>query len=333
MKCRSVTLVRCGFVLTVAALSCTAGCKSVSGWKMPSLFASREPDADKLAGRVETPTSPAEKYTPSAIASKSPTNTTTNTQTAGGLTSGTTSKNRYETTAPKGGLAAQSNGYQTGPYTTNTNLANTTNTGSASGIQAPVGSSNSLVSTPVGSNSSPGFVSPYGGTYSGIGSTSTPNVTPAAGQLPLNSTPNSTALGGAPTGYGIPPYGSNPALGTAPVSASASVPDYPSFQSSNVSSSNTLPMNASVGAVPAYPSTNPPLTSATAVATPESVGVAPAASAYQSALPAGPYAPGTTGRSTNYNFGPPPASTTTIAPAQNRALPPNTASGQQLLIR
>lgn len=358
--CLSNHAVRCGIVLSVATLACSSGCKSTGGWKMPSLFASREPDADKIAGRVDTtPTSPASNHTPTAIASKSPTTGTPATPATppSGLAFGNAAVASNSAMAPTGGLAAQSNGYQTGPYTTNT---------AASRSTPPGGSTVLSASNSVSGGGSQGFVSPYGGTYTGVETTPTsmPNIAPSSGQLPVpvpvpvngqlpinGQSPggfvsNSAALpGAASASNNLPAFGNTSPSTTVPGTfASSGIPAFAGAPNGLQQGASSASSNPTTGLLPGYPSLSGPLPSVTASATlPPSAsavampsgttgvpGASPVASAYQSAAPSGNFAPGTTGRTTNYNFGTPPATSSTLPPS---TLPSNTAAGEYLLRR
>lgn len=276
-------------ILAIAATSC--GCKSTgSGFKMPGsgMFSSlsRTPDAATLAGssaagaknEVPTaPTSPATKYTPGAIASvgaQSPTSTAT-------AAAPTSSAYGYASTSsaatPKTGLAAQANGYQTGPY-------QTASTGGASPSTSLAGTTSST--TP----STTGLPSPYGGSYSRTAGATAPDIT-----LP-NSVNNALATAGG-------------SAATTPVSypsGTAGLPNYPS-----------LPVGGTAATAPASSAYQPstananPYQGATTLTTGSGVGTASgtATAAGNRYGPASSYAPGTTGRSTTYNFGQPAAST------------------------
>jgi hypothetical protein len=308
MKCLSISTVRCCLVLSLAALPGMVGCKTMSGWKMPSMFASREPDADKLAGRTATPPSPADKYSPTTLANKNSTGATS--PTTGGLAYGNTTPTGAVSNTASPGLAGQANGYPTGRYTTNPDSTTKPN-GSNSLVSAPnngipTGSNFGGInppSTSSGAASQTGALSPYGGTYSGV--TPPASTAPNLNQVETFGMPNN-AIGG--TTSGIPDITAN------------SLPSYPSIP-------NQPTTGGFAPAAPAYSPNNQPIASASATVASPSV---PAVSAYQSTTPGGNYAPGTTGRANNYNFGTQPSSPTGT---NSRPLPPNTASGEQLLIR
>lgn len=343
MKSCGKTLLHSGLIFSLAVMSCSTGCKSMGGWKMPSWF-SRQPDADKLAGGKDTttPTSPANKYAPSAIASNvvkpnSPAGTTPGATTPSSIASktpqtgilGNSASTSYSPNNPSGGLAAQANGYTagnnapsytTGPY-------NTTPGKTVSGPTSP-NMSGSSTSNPAVTN--PTVTSPYGGTYggsyAGVSSTTAPNT--AQGQLPPNL--NAGYTGATPQvtqAIGIPQAQSN--LGYSAVPAPT---DYPSITGGSGYSS------------PGYTATASGSSQGSNGSNVATGGTVPAVSAYQSAMPATAYAPGTTGRQSNYNFSPgaSPAPTSTnpasynaqpTAQPNNRYLPPNTASGDTTLMR
>ena len=149
------------------------------------------------------------------------------------------------------------------------------------------------------------FPSPYAATYTSPAATSTPNVT-------LSShNPLSRWLCRCNRTQHCP----------------ATMPTYPSLPHSAAPS--TVP--GSLASVP-YPSLG--ANSVTAQPTPstatQSTTAVPTASAYQAA-PTGAYAPGTTGRTTGYNFGPDSTqSGTTPGQVPTLGLPPNTATGESL---
>jgi hypothetical protein len=140
MKIGTYNQLRIVCILSLAASLGLTGCKA-GGWKMPKMSWNREPSASTLAGSEtpKLPESPANKYSPSTIASV-----------GAGTSPGTSSgykapSNGYagqasSTTTPvASGLAASANGYQTGPYTVG-QRASTSNTqpntavGSASNV-------------------------------------------------------------------------------------------------------------------------------------------------------------------------------------------------------
>ncbi len=292
-------------VLGLVALVALPGCRS-GAWKMPGsslLSWGRKPDASTLSGEDELPQlppSPAAKYDPGTIASVG----AKNTPATGGSTnqgSGTAYGYSAQTVStPKTGLAAQANGYQTGPYQMGT--ASTTGT------------------APSGTTAAAGLPNPYGGSYTGTAGTSASAQAPNIA-LPTSVT-NTLATGSAasPAGY---PGASAPAMGSAGTASSIPV-GYP--QSSPASATPTMPSTTTTPDLPSYPSLPA-----------GGVGGTPSPSAYQGATtltptdpsapatasaPAG-FAPGTTGRSTGYDFG----------AGSSNSLPPNTASGSVPLLR
>lgn len=362
MRSCGKTLLHSGLIFSLAVMSCSTGCKSMGGWKMPSWF-SRQPDADKLAGGKDTttPTSPASKYAPSAIASNvvkptSPSGTTPSSTTPGSTTpsssmaGSTTTGNRTPSSMvstspttpttgllgnsatrpatppnnPSGGLAGQANGYTIGnvPPSYTTGPYNTTAGKTVSGPTSPSMSGGTITNQPV--NSSPTVSSPYGGTYGGsyAGVTSTTTPNIAQGQLPPNL--NTGFVGATPQAtQAIMPQ----AQGNLGYSAVPTPTDYPSIAGGSGYSS------------PGYTATASGTSQASGAPNVATGGTIPAASAYQSATPATAYAPGTTGRQSPYNFSPnasaAPAASNMQPAAQpnNRFLPPNTASGDTTLMR
>lgn len=366
MKSCGKTLLHSGLIFSLAVMSCSTGCKSMGGWKMPSWF-SRQPDADKLAGGKDTttPTSPASKYAPSAIASNvvkpsspassTPGSTMPSSSLAGSTTPATKTPSSMVSTSPttpttgllgnsatrpvtppnnpSGGLAGQANGYAIGnvPPSYTTGPYNTTASKTVSGPTSPNMSGGTISNQAV---SSPTVSSPYGGTYggsyAGVTSTTTPNTT-----TPNTTTPNLTQGQLAPNlnaGYtGATPQATQAVMPQAQsnlgYSAVPTPTDYPSITGGSGYNS------------PGYTATASGTSQVSSAPNVATGGTVPAASAYQSATPATAYAPGTTGRQSPYNFSP-NASTTPAAsnmqPAaqpNNRYLPPNTASGDTTLMR
>lgn len=375
------SLVRSGLLLSLTVLASSSGCKSMTGWKMPGWFSNRQPDADKLAGNYDTttPTSPATKFTPNAIASKA---ASPSSATGSGSPYGYGSTPNPYSAAPNSlggnpgsGLAAQANGhlpglaangttpYQTGSYGSSVPAspasASTAVPSSAAGNLASTGpGSGNFTATPwatAGGTATPvaSGINPYGGSYSGVPATTAPNVSLASQAVPGQNLPAQSLPGQA-----IPSLqtqiGNVAALGQSNVmnqsatatAASASIPAFPSLGGTTPSVGAPGVVTPTVGAsLPPVPnfaagsavaSAQAPLTSAGPTnggsATPGGAFTAPN-SASQAPVPTSTFAPGTTGRSTNYNFSPnaPANNTSTSTPRFN--LPPNTASGDQLLVR
>ena len=318
-----------------------------------SLFAGRDPDPTTLAGRSDAPQlpeSPAAKYNPTAIASTSGAGTTgtAETQPASSTSYGYPSQTLAAPSAA--GLAARANGYQTGPY-------------GMTGASSVPATTVSNATTPTGSSSASGsFPSPYGGTYSGNTATTAPNI-----QLPTSVT---GAL--AEAANSIPDYSSMPkqaaasaqqfatnaqqqvAAGTNQVAAgmqqmassaeqtiqnaqqtaTSALTAYPSIPYPNVTNYPTA--TAGVGAsatnvsLPSYPA----IPSASTV---QDSAVNPPSSAYQGATTLGGYSPGTTARTTSYDFSADANNATQPASAtgtpRSFTLPPNTAAGDASLLR
>jgi hypothetical protein len=316
----------------------SAGCSS-SKFSMPkmSMFSwNRKPDAATLAGNTQPaglPVSPAAKYDPSALASttgKSSTSTTGSAYGYGATGNGTGGALAGQTTQPgQSGLAASANGYQTGPY----QLAPKTGAAPAT----TVASTATTGMVPGG-----GLPSPYGGTYTGATSGTIPGSTSKSDvQLPNSvMTALNTGTSASPAGFGstglpaLPPATvggsstSTPALPVgysstigAPTSASTSAYQMPS-PSNYTGSSTTLPSlpgmqtgsplgtptsGANPSGLPAYP--NQPSGSAASATLPSSTTLPSSAtlpsstsSAYQGATTLGTFSPGSTGRSTSYDF-------------------------------
>ena len=319
-----------------ASISLT-GCK-VGSWKMPKMSWNREPSATTLAGSEtpKLPESPANKYTPSTIASV-----------GAGTSPGTSSGNKVpsygfagqtsSTTTPvAAGLAASANGYQTGPYTVGQRPGSTGSQPSSSGT--------------AGNNVAPG-PNPYGGSYAGMTPAKSSEATSqygVKGALANYPAPN------ASTGYGSAPVASGSAY-SGGATALPQIPAAPNANTYGTSTPNTvgtptqsnpyqnlppLPSTVAMSAgtvgqtqmpnVPSYPGTSVP-TQSTAGQT--SVGNYNAGNYNAGSQPSnrysGVYQPGTTSRSTTYNFGSVAPATATSPSTPGVALPPNTASNPQ----
>ncbi len=307
------------------------GCQSTRSWSPVSWYTNRQPDAAKIAGRTNdasaVPGSPALSHTPTALASNSSPGSK-----ASPTTPGATSSLPYGNAAaggapaPTGGLAAQANGFRTVNNSTPGNPP-------AGGYQTgPYGMSSASANAPTN------FPNPYGGTYSTANTQSASVPGSSAATYPeAASLASSPSAANVMAGYGTPAgYGSTvnspadsqsdyPSLPAIPVSGPSSSP--PTYASSEIP--NAPP---AYGAVPNYglPDQADPYGGY------NGQGSTPGASAYQPVQQAGNFAPGTTGRSTTYNFGAGAASDPGVSgtiPAPSGGLPPNTAYGNSPLLR
>ena len=319
-------------LLAVACVSST-GCKT--GWQMPGkdLFSwSKKPSESTLAGKGPSMTypqnGPAANHTPNQIA---------------GSPSPTTRPYVPGSSSPSTAMAtnaASANGYPTGPYTTNANTSATTSgttasypsgasAGYPSGVagypgSSPAGSniysgasSNTVASTPTynGPSSPYGYrasTSPYvpAGT-SGAATGYAANA--AAATTGLNAQVNNQVQGVANTfappsttvaGAGMPANGSYVPTGVGTI---------PNFASPNLSAAST------------GQTTLPSTLSGSAIG---SQGLTTASASVPNGQPAGSYRPGSTGRSTGYDFTN-PQQYNPIAPTQQptmMAVPPNGSS-------
>ena len=308
--------------LAIAALAVsTSGCKS-AGFSMPgkNMFGwNRQPDATTLAGNTkvpELPESPAAKYDPAAIASKSGSSAKPASSAYGYGGAGTGAAGAAS--AQPGG-AAIANGYQSGPYP----LAATT--------PAPA-------TTAASTATSGGLPSPYGGTYNGsMAGVSTPSTATGSGDVPLPSSVAAAMSKGAgatannttqeTAGAGMPALPNATAVGytnNAPTTAATTAYQLPggpaAGQTPAIAASNIYTSGASASGpagLPALPGSNLATTAAPAgaatssAATSSTVGATSAAGTSPGAYPSGvstsSYSPGSTGRSTNYDFGQPKA--------------------------
>lgn len=362
MKIGTYNQLRIVCILGLAASFGLTGCKS-GGWKMPKMSWNREPSATTLAGSEtpKLPESPANKYTPSTIASvgagTSPGTPSGNKAPTNGYAGQTTSA----TTPATAGLAASANGYQTGPYTVGQRA-------SASSTQPNTAGTSS--------NVAPG-PNPYGGSYAGMNQTKPADATVggAKNSFATYPTPNaSTGYGTAPQGYaatstGTPTanlgtaqnFGTAQNLGTAQganpayTGVNGGLPQLPPVPANtfgqNTSNTNTLANTTTPST--SYPSL-PPIPGAGALATGTQVNQATQLPTYPGTLPGQPtggqtsvgtytagntstatpasnrysgvYQPGTTSRPTTYNFGSVTPAQATAPSSTGASLPPNTAS-------
>lgn len=310
-------------------LCLTSGCRSAGAWSASRMnpttwFSSREPDASMIAGRAgapDLPTSPALNHTPTALAHNygatggSPANSSLASSPASTNGSQPVFGNQPATgTFPQSaGLAARSNGFQTGAnspggYQTGPYGMSPTATEGSSGV-GPVATASAMANTAVSSpnvnSANPvtgAFPSPYGGSY---GPHSGPSIGTAV---------NSVADVGVQAPFGAPAA----TVGTS--APSWNMPDYPSLPTSPVSATQVSVPMGGVGSVPQ---------NQLGASLPVNANQ-PAPSAYQSAPPSGAFAPGTTARNTNYNFG--TSSSGGQAPPST-GLPPNTATGNSPWLR
>ncbi len=359
MKIATYKQLRFVCMISVAASFGLTGCKSPGSWKMPTMSWNREPSATTLAGSEtpKLPESPANKYSPSTIASV-----------GAGTSPGTTPGNKAPsygyagqtsptTAATSTGLAATANGYQNG--------APEFGQKSATSTQPSTGSAGAMATS---------LPNPYGGTYGGVNATNpadialsnsvkgalatypAPNASTGYGTTtpPANSAYTGTSstlppLPGAPapTSFGTASISSNPYQNLPPLPGAStglgstvqtSLPAAPSFPPTygNTQSypgtsayANATPAPGTSGTLPAFPAAGTQPSGTQALGTQPSATHTPGSTyALESTPPnrySGSYQPGTTARSTTYSFGGvTPAAAT--AP-QSITLPPNTASG------
>jgi hypothetical protein len=332
MKIGTYTQLRIVCILGLAASFGLTGCK-VGSFKMPKMSWNREPSATTLAGSEtpKLPESPANKYTPSTIASvgagTSPGTSSGYKAPSNGYAGQTSSTNTPNAT----GLAASANGYQTGPYTVGTRPG-------ATGSQPNSGTPSNVAAGP----------NPYGGSYAGMtpakpsDSSSQNGVKGALANYPAPSA--STGYGSVPQTSGsayttgvaalpqLPPATTTNSYGaTAPNSYSAPPPsnpyqNLPPIPSTSTIAAGTAPIGQTPQSnIPSYPGVP---TQPTAGQT--SVGSYTAGNSSVGSQPSnrytGAYQPGTTSRSTTYNFGSVAPAQATAPAATGTQLPPNTAS-------
>ncbi len=339
--CRSHRLLIASMVM-IASVS--TGCRTntwkMPTWKMPgsNFFAKREPDAATLAGNnslPKLPESPAAKYTADQLAA----------------TSGSSANTGMGSTATRSDLASKANGFPgsstsiygatpggygsmpSSPY----KLSSTTPSPSTlSPATAPSPSTALGQTTP-----NPSASIPYGGTGYGTPSPSaSPNSalasmpSPYGGSSSFPAPGNTASLGGANPAYPPLPNATVGGVVQSSYPGATVPPSYPSASAPGSvgygvggSGSATGPAMPPLAAFPAATqggSSNP---TATAGGSPSS--------AYQGATTLGAFAPGSTGRSTAYDFSggaTAPTATTSTTTRPTYSLPPNTAAvpGAQL---
>lgn len=336
--------------LVLASLTTvSAGCKT-AGWSSGSkLFSwNREPDPTLLssgANASEYPEGPANKYEPTSVAALG-----SQTGTAASLAAsrGTGYSSPGQTTStPQAGLAAQANGYQTGAYPTGGTQPPATPTsggmpspygGTYTG-STPSGSASAAPKSNVASNTpaspyptaSAYASSPYGAgqssapsAYAGLPS---PNTAGSAAGLPAYPVASSSTAPGLPTQTGASLQSMLPGS-TMPDSAMPARPT--GYPSSTVSTTTSLGLPTSPTGLPGA-GTGPATDSLPSAGLPTSGTAMAAPSAYRGSTTLGGFSPGTTGRSTGYDFGGGQASESPAA--GTTTLPPNTANTGNPLLR
>ncbi|MEM7479000.1 MAG: hypothetical protein AAF483_28790 [Planctomycetota bacterium] len=322
---KSTSLQRTAFVVLFATPLLLTGCKS-GMWNPSSMFAWSK-DKPTESGDLEFPVSPATKFTPNSVASVGA--QTGSAGTAGSTTTGAgmvavsgTQKSPYGVTGNAAGaygvagagLAAKANGYTgytTGPY----QVGNS----SAAGNTATAGLPNTANFAATAKPSS-GLPNPYGAPTA---SASTPNITmPDSVASAMQASRNAAAsYPGLPKQTGNQNLQVQPAVGN-PNTSNAQLPSYgssglPSYPSAagQPSASMSLPKSSAYSSGTTYPpigassssagSGLPPLPSTSTLPGGTQAGVASGLpSATSVSVPnASSFTPGTTARSTKYNFG------------------------------
>jgi hypothetical protein len=352
MKSCKILLPTITSVMMVGILGTSSGCRSTTSWSPTGWFAGRQPDAATLAGRTgmpQLPSSPSLNHTPNALASKAAESpgpeslpTAFGERPVSSLAAGNGSTEGSPRSSGAASLAARANGYQTGPYgmSASSNTYSSLPTTSSHEVPARTVSTSGIPNLNGSSGiESAGFPSPYGGSFTDQ----------SASNSRLSSDRESTptpGLSGANTGNLIgtensamaPPTGFGPNTPSTGASGFA-LPDYPTMPN-QLTGSATPTANTNAGGetspsqFPPMPSMDSSMSNFGQNSTPSSAplfsnGVAPPASAYQPAVGSGNFAPGTTGRSTNYNFG----SGVSGSSPSGQSLPANTATGGNQLLR
>ena len=321
----------------VLAVAVSSGCRSF-GWKPGSMFSSnRKPSDSEFAdARIPEPESPASKYTPGTIASVGAGNKTP------ASTVGTGGESAYGYTTPTtplgAGLAAKANGYQTGPYQMGSAGGSQTKTPSAStiaktpqtqGLPNPYGGTYKGAGTPASAST------PVGTPDIKLPSTVTdaiakaktasgyPTATlPTSPTKPQNSVPVSYPTGATPgsANTGMPSYPSLPtgqipqgSAGTVgPPPTSAYQPRVqPTTTTNGLPTGSTQLPNAGTASLPNAGSMSLPLPGSAGApgGLPKLPSMTGSANSAPTTTPAATsesrsegFAPGTTGRTTGYDF-------------------------------
>ena len=326
------------FVSVVAAGQ--TGCQS--GWKMPSasIFPwSKKPSESTLAGSNPSLTAPGPKTGSFASSAGSPTSPASNntpallssTNARGGSPYGAMGGNRSTiptasdfTTPqanPTSGLAANANGYQTGPYSmggVKTGLTAPSQYGAANSMAAnqpsagfaPATGFNAAGNVPQGRPANPGLaysVPPQQPQFNNPGLPSAPGFAAPNG-LPAQAQPTMVAANNLP---GNAPYG-NPGL-----------PPATGMPNSGMTANNmvpTVPAGMSSTNMASLPPATPTYSMPNAAPTGYQPQTPQAATASYSG--ASPYRPGSTSRSTAYDFSKPAQTGSTNVPHTATGLPP-----------
>jgi len=296
----------------IIALSLAApGCKS--GWKMPGTSMwpwSRQPSAETLSGTAPKLETPAAKHSPAAITSSAaglrPAATTATAPNNGGVPSTPASYSGGPTAAMNnstyGGSAAAANGYQIGPYGMSG--------GTAAGSAAPA--------NPM--SGSPQVTSAGGTTGYPSGNYLPPNTYAGAAGIPSGAANNPYATPAAATGVNPQVSFASAALASpTPMTQQTATSPAGGYSMPTVAprGASSMPTFLPPGSAPQAPGNAP----GNALGQPSAYSGLPAAAGQQppaQATPAEGYRPGTTARSTTYNFG----SGATSAPVNSYQMPP-----------
>lgn len=340
------------FAVVFAALISASQTGCQSGWKMPSasIFPwSKKPSESMLAGSNPSlsapssktgtfastgasPVSPASNGTPALLSSTNPTNSRPSPY--GGALGGNNSKIPTASdftvpqTNPATGLAANANGYQTGPYS----MAAARGTGHTA--PSPYGGANSLAASqpPAGFAPATGFNPTTNAPTTGM---MAQNGTSASGSLP-SIQPN-----GLPPASGLPQASAQPSQQQPAMFAASGLPGLPSPQPAPQFAGLPQPSPMGPGSQsPAMISSVPQGMAATNMASlpqpnagfsmPNSAnnGFSAAPQAMAAAYSgASPYRPGSTSRSTAYDFSRQPSSGTSPIPHTATGVPTSPQQG------
>ena len=326
------------FVSVIAAGQ--TGCQS--GWKMPSasIFPwSKKPSESSLAGsnpslsapsartgtfasNAGTPASPASNNTPALLSSANARGASPYGAMGGNRsTIPTASDFTTPQVNPTTGLAANANGYQTGPYSmggVKTGLTAPSPYGAGNSIAAnqpsagfaPATGFSSAGNVPQGRPTNPGLaysVPPQQPQFNSSGLPSAPGFAPSSG-LPGQPQPGMVAANNFP---GNVAYGNN------------GLPPVPGMTNQGMTANNmvpAVPAGMSSTNMASLPPANPAYSMPNAAQTGYAAPITQAATASYSG--ASPYRPGSTSRSTAYDFSKPAQNGPTNVPHTATGLPP-----------
>lgn len=289
--------------LLIALSLAAPGCKS--GWKMPSPSNmwpwGRNPSAETLSGTPTKPTleSPANKHTPSAIASNAA--GTKSTTTSAPTSYGGNALAATGSAKPTYGGAATANGYQTGPYGMSSQQAATSSsvasTGYPSGSYVPPNAYSGTAGLP-SSNLPPASTPNVSNPYASNSPPGTTAASMASVTMPPTGGPTATM---PPSGYSMP--NAMPSPSTSMPSMQPSMPPASGYAGTSASSVSFPVPGSTAGTMPngSMPMPGPSMPTGNAGSLPPSSYAGAPQTNQPTSTPDG-YRPGTTARANVYNF-------------------------------